>query len=220
MLTQDHKTPKVDGELCVRFAGKRWSVRTVPDVMIGETLKVTYNPFNPACAYVLDADADGHELLIEIPEVLTDEHGFSEDAALIGREMKSQPDTRADTNRKLVERLATGTDTDEAAAAARKARTLPFAGALKPYAHHADVPDAVLLPRRGVALSANLSVAKAPARVFNVFEAAAELTRRGLVMTPELRAAMPANVTEDDLDAIAAQHAVRSGLRVVNGGVV
>ena len=39
-------------------------------------------------------------------------------AALIGREIKSLPDTVATTNRKLVERIATGTETDEAAAAA------------------------------------------------------------------------------------------------------
>ena len=222
LLVHDHKTPKVDGELCVRFAGKRWRVRDVPNVMIGETLKVTYNPFNPACAYVLETGADGHELLIEIPEVLLDAHGFAEDAALIGREFKSQPDTRADTNRKLVERLATGTTTDEAAAAARKAKALPFGGALNPYAHHADVPDATLLPRRGTELTTSLRTHVAQSRMFKGFELAAALVKLGLELTPELAAVLNADYAdgwpEDALQDLKARLTVRAGLRVVAGG--
>ena len=224
LLVHDHKTPKVDGELCVRFAGKRWSVREVPNVMIGETLKVTYNPFNPECAYVLESDADGHELLIEIPEVLLDAHGFAADAALIGREIKSQPDTRADTNRKLVERLATGTTTNEAAAAARKAKALPFGGALNPYAHHADVPAATLLPRRGTELATNLRTHVAAPRMFKGFELAGELVRLGLALTPELKALLAEQyadgVPEPELSGLKAKLTVRTGLRVVNGGVL
>ena len=222
LLVHDHKTPKVDGELCVRFAGKRWSVREVPNVMIGEKLKVTYNPFNPASAYVLEVDADGHELLIEIPEVLLDAHGFAQDAALMGREMKSQPDTRADTNRKLVERLATGTTTDEAAAAARKAKQLPFGGDFNPYAHHADVPDATLLPRRGTELVTSLRAQVAPERVLKGFELAARLAAKGVPMTPDLSAVLAEQyadgVPEDQLDELQARLTVRAGLRVVAGG--
>lgn len=74
-------------------------------------------------------------------------HGFSADAARIGREMKSLPDTVAVTNRKLVERLAMGADTDEAAAAARKAKALPLAARSDPYKHHeAALPAATVLP--------------------------------------------------------------------------
>jgi len=222
LLLHDHKTPKVDGELCVRFAGKRWSVKAVPGVMVGEKIKVTFNPFNPASAYVLESDAEGHELLIEIPEVLQDENGFAEGAALIGREFKSPADTRADTNRKLIERLATGTDTDEAAAAARKAKVLPMGGTFQPYAHHKDVPDAAMLPRRGTELAPNLSTTRAPARVLTLFEVAAELARRGVAMSADRNALVrqwfPDGVPDDQVDQLQARLSARAGLRVVAGG--
>ena len=220
LLLDNHKTPKVTN-LTVRFAGKVWCVKDVPNVMNGELLKVTYNPFNPASAYVLDTDADGHEVLIEIPEIEKNEHGFGVDAALMGREMKSQPDTLADTNRKLVERLATGTDTDEAAAAARKAKVLPLGGTFAPYAHHADVPDVALLPRRGVELATKLRTTSAPERLLTVFEAATALVDAGVEMTRDKRAQIaawhPDGVPEGELDALQARLMVRAGLRVVGG---
>lgn len=221
LLIHDYKTPRVV-ELTVRFAGKQWRVNNVPNVMNGEKLKVTYNPFNPATAYVLDVDADGHEVLIEIPEVLKDEHGFAADGSLIGREFKDQPDTRADTNRKLIERLATGTDTDEAAAAARKAKVLPLAGAFDPYAHHQDVPDVAMLPRRGTELVTTLRTATALARLLTPFEATTALVNMGVVMNREtsaqVRAWYPDGVPEDALADLQARLTVRSGLRVVAGG--
>ena len=221
LLIHDHKTPRVD-ELTVRFAGKLWSVKDVPGVMNGEKLKVTYNPLNPATAYVLDVDAEGHDVLIEIPELEKNEHGFVAEAALIGREFKSQPDTLQDRNRKLIERLATGTDSDEAAAAARKAKVLPLGGKFLPYAHHEDIPDVTLLPRRGTELVTSLKVAVAPACVLSLFEVAAWLADKGVAMTAErnaqVRAWYEAGVPEDELDALQARLSVRAGLRIVAGG--
>lgn len=222
LLTHEPETPKVDQFLRVRFASRRWDVREVPGVMVGEKLAVTFNPFNPATAYVVDHDAQGAELLIEVPEVVEGEHGFDASAALIGREHKSQPDTVADTNRKLVERLATGADTDTEAEAARKAKAVPFGGKLDPYKHHDALPGVTMLPRRGTQLDAGMTVAQAAARVLTLFEAAAELARRGEVMTVERNAQLrnwyPDGIPEDELDALPARFNVRSGLRVVSGG--
>lgn len=222
LLTHEPATPKVDRELCVRFNGRVWSVKHVPGVMVGEKLTVTFNPFNPATAYVLDRDAQGDEVLIEVPEVLRDAHGFAEGAALIGREHKALPETAADANRKLVERIATGAQTDEQAAAARKAKALPLGGTLDPYKHHADLPDVAMLPRRGTELQTGVATHKAPARVLSGFEAAAELRRMGLEMdrekTAQLRAWYPDGVPEDQLQALMERLTVRAGLRVVVGG--
>ncbi|MEG0051658.1 MAG: transposase [Comamonas sp.] len=222
LLTHEPATPKVDRELQVRFNGRVWSVKQVPGVMVGEKLTVTFNPFNPATAYVLERDSQGNELLIEVAEVLTDAHGFAESAALIGREYKALPETMADANRKLVERIATGAATDEQAAAARKAKVLPLGGTLDPYKHHSDLPAVTALPRRGIELQTGMSTQKAPARLLSGFEAAAELRRMGLVMTREktaqLRAWYPDGVPEDQLDDLQARLTVRSGLRVVAGG--
>lgn len=222
LLTHEPETPKVDQQLQVRFAGRRWHVRDVPGVMVGEKIAVTYNPFDQAMAYVVERDAKGDELLIAIPEVTKDEHGFDQGAARIGREYKSLPDTVADANRKLVERLATGAATDEQAEQARKAKAVPFGGALDPYKHHADLPKVTALPRRGTALQTGASVAQAAARVLTLFEVAGELARRGTAMTAErnaqVRAWYPDGVPEDEIEALQARLAVRAGLRVVGGG--
>lgn len=223
LLTHEPETPKVDRELTVRFAGRVWSVRDVPGVLVGEKLAITHNPFDQAVAFVVDHDAQGQELLIPVPEAKEGEHGFSASAARIGREMKSLPDTRATTNRKLIERIATGTETDESAAAARKAKQLPFGGAFDPYKHHeAALPAATMLPRRGTALDTATRVAQAEPELLTQFAAAKALGARGVPMTPELvatlRSLYPDRVPEADLDALAARLTVRSGLRVVGGG--
>jgi transposase InsO family protein len=223
LLTHAPETPKVDRELCVRFAGRVWSVRDVAGIMVGEKVSITYNPFDQTSAYVVQHGADGQELLVPVPEVQEAAHGFSAGAALIGREMKSLPDTVAATNRKLVERLATGTDTDEAAAAARKAKALPFEGKLNPYAHHEpSLPAAVSLPRRGTDLGATTRVAQAEPELLTHFEAAKALVTKGVAMSPELvgtlKSLHPDGVPETELDALVARLTVRAGLRVVGGG--
>lgn len=223
LLTHSPETPKVDRELRVRFAGRVWSLRDVPGVMVGEKVEITYNPFDQSTAYVLQRSADGQELLLPVPQAQEGAHGFSASAARIGREMKSLPDTVAATNRKLVERLAMGADTDEAAAAARKAKALPFGGTFDPYKHHeAALPAATVLPRRGTELETSTRVAQAAPVLLTHFEASKSLIARGVAMSPELvgtlKALHPDGVPEDQIDALTARLTVRSGLRVVAGG--
>lgn len=223
LLTHAPETPKVDRELCVRFAGRVWSLQGVEGVMVGEKVAVTYNPFDQATAYLVQHDADGRELLVPVPEVQEGAHGFAASAARIGREMKSLPDTLAMTNRKLVERLAMGADTDEAAAAARKAKALPFGGTHDPYKHHEQaLPAAAMLPRRGTELPATTRVAQAEPELLNHFALAKLLIAKGVAMSPELLTTLknlhPAGVLESDVDALADRLVVRTGLRVVAGG--
>ncbi len=222
LLTHEPATPKVDRELQVRFAGRVWSVKDVPGILVGEKLSVTYNPFNQATAYVVDRDAEGNELLIEIPEVKYDEHGFAETAALIGRENKSMGDTLASSNRKMVERVATGASTDEEAKAARKAKQLPFGGTVDPYKHLENLPAATMLPRKGVELQPAVATREAPAAILNRFEIATRLRAMGMQMDREklgqIQAWYPDGIAEDELQALFDRLTVRGGLRVVAGG--
>ncbi|KEH06875.1 transposase [Delftia tsuruhatensis] len=222
LLTHAPETPKVQPNLTVRFAGREWDLRDVPGVLIGERTEITYNPFDAAVAYVVQHGADGQELLIPVPQVKEGLHGFREGAAHIGREHKALPDTVALTNRKAVERLATGTDTDEAAAAARKAKALPFGGKHDPYKHHEELPAATMLPRRGTELEPATRVAQAAPELLTHFEAAKVLAARGMQMSPELVATIkhlhPEGVPDDQVVALEARLKVRTGLRVVAGG--
>ncbi|WP_343590141.1 transposase [Paracidovorax wautersii] len=224
LLTHAPETPKVDRELCVRFAGRVWNLRDVPGVMVGEKVEITFNPFDQATAFLVQHDADGQELLVAVPEAVEGAHGFAASSARIAREMKSLPDTVATTNRKLIERLATGTETDEAAAAARKAKALPFGGKHDPYAHHEpSLPAAMPLPRRGTELGTTTRVAAAEPALLTHFEAAKALVAKGVAMSPELVSTLkglhPDGVPETELEALQARLTVRAGLRVVGGGL-
>ena len=224
LLTHAPEAPKVDRNLCVRFDGRVWDVSTVPGVLVGGKVDITFNPFDRSVALVVERDAEGRELLLPVPEAKEGAHGFREGAARIGREMKSLPDTVAVTNRKLVERLAMGADTDEAAAAARKAKALPFGGTFDPYKHHeAALPAATMLPRRGTDLGATTRVAQAAPELLTHFEAAKALIAKGVAMSPELVTTLkglhPEGVSETEIDALVARLTVRAGLRVVGGGL-
>ena len=230
LLTHEPETPKVTPALTVRFAARVWNVRDVPGVLVGERLAITYNPFDQARAYVVQPDADGNEQLIEVPEQQEGEHGFAAGAAHIAREYKAAPDTAAAANRKHIERVATGTATDAAAAAARKAKALPLPqiGGLDPYKHHAELPAATLLPRRGTELDAGVQVSAAAEPPLTPLQACRALDRRGFGMTPE-RAALvrqwhPDGLPEADIHALQQRlqaheqaAAARPVLRVVGG---
>ena len=224
LLTHEPEQRKVDQWLHVSFAARSWSVKTVPGVMVGEKLLITHNPYNTATVYVLLRDADGHEQLLEVPEVARDENGFFESAALIGREHKRPADTLLETNRKTIERLAMGAQTDEQAAAARKAKALPFGGLHDPYKHHDDLPAATMLPRRGTDLQTAVTTTSTPlpVRVLTLFEAAASLSAKGIAMNAEknalVRGWFPDGVPEDQLEDLQARLTVRATLRVVAGG--
>lgn len=220
LLTHAPARRKVDQWLRVEFAGKSWDVRQVPNVMIGEWLHITYNPFRPDIALVVDTGDDGRERLTEIPQVVEAEHGFVEGAALIGREYKRPADTVADTNRKLVERIATDTATDTEAEAARKAKKLPFNGRVNPYKHLDDVPDVIPLPRRATELTPAIGTARAASeRLLTHFQAAQELLRRGVTLTADTHASIaewhPEGVPETEIEQLQQRLVTRAGLRVV-----
>lgn len=224
LLTHEPASPKVSQFLQVRFAGRVWCVKDVPGVLVGEKLPITYNPFNPATAYVLLRDADGHEQLLEVPEVLEGKGGFAQDAAHIAQEYKRPADTQADTNRKALERLVMGADTDEAAATQRKAKAVPFGGQIDPFKHLDNVPQVAVLPRHSTALepAVTTAVTAGPERILSVFEAAQALrTQHGVDMSREkftqIGTWYPQGVPEAELPNLAHRLSVRATLRVVGG---
>lgn len=223
LLTHAPESPKVDREMSVRFAGRVWDVSSVPGVLVGSKVQITFNPFDRTVAYVVEHDAEGRELLLPVAEVREGAHGFREGAARIGREMKSPAETAAVTNRKLVERQAMGAETDAQAAAARKAKALPFGGKHDPYKHlEQALPATTMLPRRGTELETVTRVAQAAPELLTHFEAAKALLARGMQMSPELVSTIkhlyPEGVPDDQVDTLEARLKVRTGLRVVAGG--
>ncbi len=142
---------KVTPKLRVSFQGREYDVSTVPGVMVGEKVMVTRNPWRDDAAQVVLVGEDGRDVFHVVHEVFKDENGFSEKAAMFGESYKRHADTPAQTALKDIEQLVTGTDSQAAAEAARKAKALPFGGQFDPYKHIDDATLPTYLPRRGTA---------------------------------------------------------------------
>jgi hypothetical protein len=222
LLTHEPETRKVSDTLTVQFKGREFNVRGVPGCMVGEKVQVTYSPYAPDTAAIVDVDADGNEVLHTVPVVERDDNGFRLDGNVIGEDYRRPADTQLDTNRKEVQRFAYDAATDAEAEAKKKAKAVPFGGRIDPYKPIEQAPQHTFLPRRGTELRPTTVTHAAPARVLTLFEAAAELARRGVAMTAErnaqVRAWHPDGVPEDQLDALASRLQTRAQLRVVAGG--
>lgn len=228
LLTHRPVERKVNNYLQVSFAGKSWDVAAVEGVAAHSWLLITHNPYNPAAAYAVLTGEDGHEQLVEIPEVQHDAHGFATTATVIGEQYKQPKDTLADTNRKAVERLAMGAATDAEAEARRKLgrrkgekKAVAFDGAIDPFKHHEDLPTHTQLPKRGVGLEIAASTT-AQERTLNYFETAKELAGMGCEMTREKNALIKkwypdGEVPEADLMKLKQKLETRSTLQVVGG---
>lgn len=222
LLTHAPESRKVSGTLTVSFKGAEYDVRELPGVMVGEKLEVTYNPYRPGTAVIVDRAEDGSELLHTVPMVERDEVGFRADAPVIGEDYAAQADTAADTHRKLVERVATGADTDAEAAAVRKTRAASFGGRIDPAKVIEQTQVPTYLPRRGTELDTKVvSIDRSPVVLLTHFQAAQALLRAGLALTADTHARIaewyPDGVPETDIEQLKHRLTVRSGLRVVGG---
>jgi len=224
LLTHAPEQRKVSDTLTVSFLGREFDVRAVPRVMVGEKLQITYNPYAPDAAMVVDTDADGHELLHSIPVVARDDAGFRLDGNVIGEDYKRHADTLVDVNRKAIELTAMDATTQAEAEAKRRAKALPFGGRIDPFKpiEQAEVPT--YLPRHGNAMVPAVTTARtamAP-RLLNGFDAAAELVRMGVPMTRERNAQVaqwyPEGVPEAELPDLQHRLTMRASLRMVAGG--
>lgn len=222
LLTHEPELRRVNDFLRVAFAGREWDVSAVPRVMVGEKLKVTYNPYQLDTVFIVDADADGHELLLAAPVVVRNEGGFATTANVIGQDYRKHAETEADRNRRDVDLATYGVATLAEAEAAKKAKSLPFAGRIDPMKVVTDTELPAFLPRRGTALEVAGRVTAAPERILSLFEVAAELARRGVAMDADKNRQIsqwhPQGVAESALDDLQARLVARAGLRLVGGG--
>ncbi len=217
---------KVTPKLRVSFRGTEFDVSTVPGVLVGEKLMITRNPWRSDVAQVVLTGEDGHETFFLVEEVRKNEFGFAEGAAVFGESYKALPETPAQMAAKETEALVTGTDNAADAAAARKAKALPFGGRLDPYKHIDDTTLPAYMPKRGQA--SDVRGPRTEQRPMTHVEAAKALRDKfsadGLTWTPEhyrqLTAQYPDGVPEAALDEVMATlttPARSSVISIVNG---
>lgn len=160
----------VTDKLQVSFQGQSFDVSVVPEIQNGAKVLVCRNPWRPEAAQVVSVDADGREVFYVIEPVTKDEHGFDVGASVIGEHYARHADTPAQRAAKDIEKRVTGEQTLEGAAAARKAKRLPFGGQIDPWKHMeaeaAQLP--AYIPKRGKALETPLPGVVARASALNV----------------------------------------------------
>ena len=211
LAVAEPESRKVTPKLRVSFQGREYDVSTVPGVMVGEKVMVTRNPWRDDAAQVVLVGEDGRDVFHVVHEVFKDERGFSEKAAVFGESYKRHADTPAQTALKDIEQLVTGTDSQAAAEAARKAKSLPFGGQLDPYKHLDDATLPTYLPRRGTAH--DLVAPKVELPLLSHVDAAKQIKPRvesaGGEWTADrfrwLQQRYPAGVPQDQLDTIVAE---------------
>lgn len=202
---------KVSPTLQISFGGKQYDVSTVPNVMVGEKIMVTRNPWRDDAAQVVLFDEDGREVFHVVNEIQKNEFGFREDAAVIGESFKRHADTPAQKAANEIEQLVTETDSVTAAEAFRKAKKLPFGGKIDPFKHIDETTLPTFLPRRGT--EHGLATPKIEFPPLSHVEAAKQLRQllaaAGHEWTADtfawLQQRYPESVPQEDLDAIVGQ---------------
>ncbi|MGN7832638.1 hypothetical protein ACTJI2_13610 [Pseudoxanthomonas sp. 22568] len=224
----------------IRFRGGVYDVRGIPGLINGQRVPVVVNALDAegSVRVLMPGEQDNKPIHYVAPLLNRDEWGFLSTAAQVGTEYKAAPETPADAARKELDRVAMEVRTDAEAAAARKAKRLPFGGKVDPMKHYreANVPDS--LPRAGTAsdIAAPAIAAKriepepvrAELEALNHVEAAMRLKslveRAGVAWTPDMYARTaqrwPDGVPVDSVESWAVELATpqRSGLRVIEGG--
>lgn len=211
LAVAEPESRKVSPKLTVSFHGREYDVSTVPGVMVHQKVMVTRNPWRDDAAQVVLVGEDGRDVFHVVHEVFKDELGFSKKAAVFDESYKRHADTPAQTALKDIEQLVTGTDSQAAAEAARKAKSLPFGGQLDPYKHIDDATLPTYLPRRGTAH--DLVAPKVELPPLSHVDAAKQIKPRvesaGGEWTADrfrwLQQRYPAGVPQDQLDTIVAE---------------
>lgn len=204
------ETRVVSALLTIDFRGKEYSVKTVPGVEVRERVSVTINPWrDDNSIQIITADGDGRKVIHVIEPIQKDEFGFPVDAPVIGEDYKRHADSAIDTNRKAVERLVMNAATDEEAKANRKAKKVPFAGAIDPMKPITDTALVDYIHKRGTAneIESPMMEIKPLTHVAAAKKLAAKLGHiwNGAEHFAWLKQRYPSGVPEDELGSIAQQ---------------
>ncbi|ENW79750.1 hypothetical protein F909_02853 [Acinetobacter sp. ANC 3929] len=97
----------------VGYGSQDYDVRHVDGIYPKAKVKVVVNPYRAPCIDVLGMDQYGNEIAFTCEPLQVDWVGFSQDAAIIGEEMKTMPHSPIDENRKRILKNAYNANTLE-----------------------------------------------------------------------------------------------------------
>lgn len=147
----------VSDKLEISFESRRYDVRDVPDIRVGEKITVGKNPYRPECVQVqcfeqvfnAEGKAEMKPYWVVLEPVEVNELGFRVDAAVIGEEYKAHRKTEFETNKEKAEQLAYGVDNEDDLKRAKKANKPLFNGEINPYKHIEETDLNWFIPKKG-----------------------------------------------------------------------
>jgi len=129
----------------------------VPGAAPKEKLWVVASPYTLPDIDILVTTEEGKETRHRLSPIAVDDWGFDESGAVIGAEFKRHADTWIDTERKVAQRAAWGTDDKREIAKVRKGkggeRGVAFGGAVDSFADVRQVQVPSYLPMQGTAIA-------------------------------------------------------------------
>lgn len=212
---------KVSTGLKVSFDGNQYLVAEVPNIMVGQKLLITKNPWRSDAAQAVLVGEDGRETFYVIPLIIKNDLGFDVEAPVLGESYSRPAVTAAQKSKQAIELLMTGTETAGEAEAARKAKTLPLQGQFDPYKPIQDAELPTFMPRRGT--EHNLQAPNVVVQPLTHLQAAKSL-RNSMsdAWQPEhfqwLQKNYPNGIQEDELQSVEQQlRNPKPSLKVVGG---
>lgn len=213
---------KVNVYLTVSFRGHEYDVSQVPNVLVGEKLLITRNPWRDNdSAQVVLVNEDGREYFQVVERVNKNQYGFTDTAAIIGTNYKQFAENPAQQNIKQLDQLVTGTNNVEEAEQAKKAKQLPFKGAIDPFKTIKDTELPAFLPKQGSELETTIAIPTVIEVNLTLTAMAKQL--KGLLgeWSPQhmawLQKHYPQGAPENELNTIAERYKQRPILSVVGG---
>lgn len=159
------------------YGSNDYDVRHVNGVYPKAKLKVVVNPYRAPSIDVLCIDEHGNEVIYTCDPVQVDWVGFRPDAAIIGEEIKTMPQSAIDENRKRIIKKAYNADTLEQADKAIAKKHTAYEGQLNAMADVQSTEVPIYIQRAGEQISTPQQ--RRAVQPFNLIQAAKAI--RGLV---------------------------------------
>lgn len=213
---------KVSVYLTVSFRGHEYDVSQVPNVLVGEKLLITRNPWRDnESAQVVLINEDGREYFQVIERDNKNQYGFSDKAAIIGTNYKQHAENQAQQNIKQLDQLVTGTTSVEAAEQAKKAKKQPFNGEIDPYKTIKAAELPAFMPKQGSELETTVAVPTVIEVNLTLTAMAKQLKSLLGEWSPQhmawLQKNYPQGAPENQLNTIAEHYKQRPRLSLVGG---
>ncbi|TNG91327.1 transposase family protein [Pasteurellaceae bacterium USgator11] len=178
LLLKQLEERTVSDKFVIKFGGREYDVKNLPDVLVGEKVTIGKNPYRPDCIQVLCRDKDDAEYWHVVEPVQTDEYGFDCNAAIVGESYQSHSKTALEHNRETLEKLAYQVEMEDKLKRAKRSNAPLFGGEINPYKHIEEHQALTFMPKRGQEHELTTNARRVEQKPVSLVEVAKQLKAR------------------------------------------